>query len=322
MSTESANRCACDGRSGACQSGLKRRIGGVRIAILVALLGVLIAKPASAAISLVQDIDAVALKTTGTQLQLTVPAGGVGSGHSILLALTFDAATGTVSAVDSSGNAYAVDADVTNAGNLRTVVLSAHNVAALAAGDTITVTHPSVTARALSGSEFSGLLGSGTRDRVSTDTGNDDAPDSGTTATTSQADELLFGALGVNGRIGDSFTPTAPYTGLTRAGTTGGFSNTNVTINPEYRIVAATGGFSASGTNSSDREWAAAIVTYRAALANTPTTTRTATVTPTPTVTQTPSVTLTASVTPTASPICANPGKDGAGGTLSGIVNS
>ncbi|MGH7788424.1 MAG: hypothetical protein ACRERC_16260, partial [Candidatus Binatia bacterium] len=273
----------------------------------------MLATQAQAAISVVQSIDTEQVKSAGTAISLTVPAGGVSSGNSVILALTMDAAAGAVSATDGAGNTYAVDADVTNAGDVRTVILSAHGVAALASGNVITVTHPSVTARALSGSEFSGLLASGTLDQISTQTGDSASPASGSAPTTSQADELLIGAMGIEGPVTDTFTAGAGYTLLAEAGTTGGTTGSNVTINPEYRIVAATGGYAADGSNSASRQWAAVIATYRGAPAGTPT--------HTPTVTQTRTASSTATQTPTATPVCASPGKDGAGGTLSGTIN-
>ncbi|MFN8642759.1 MAG: hypothetical protein U0802_14310 [Candidatus Binatia bacterium] len=293
---------------------------GIVRALFVAALVPLVAAPSLAAISFVQGIDAQQSKTAGTSIVLTVPAAGVGAGHSVLLALTMDAAAGTVSAADSAGNVYGVDVDVTNGTRIRTVVLSAHNVAALAGGSTISVTHPSVTARALSGSEFAGLLGSGALDQINSQVGNNGtALTSGATPVTSQADELVFGAIGVEGPSTDTFTPGASFIALAAAGTTGPPGASNVTINPEYRIVAATGAYAADGTGSTNRNWAATVASYRAAPTGTPT--NTATQTRTPTQTATPTVTRTASQTATATPVCANPGKDGAGGTLSGNVN-
>src|SRR5439155_5224230 len=49
------------------------------------------------------------------------------------------------------------------------------------------------------------------------------APSSGATAATSEAAELLLGAMGVAGPISDAFTTGTNYTALTRAGTGIGF---------------------------------------------------------------------------------------------------
>src|SRR5207249_10693446 len=43
-----------------------------------------------------------------------------------------------------------------------------------------------------------------------------------------------------------------------------GNATSNVTMNAEYRIVSATGGYAANGTLGSSRQWAVGIATYRA----------------------------------------------------------
>ncbi len=252
---------------------------------------------AYATIEFVKNIGTAASETPGTFLVITVPPiGGVAPGHSLLLTLALDEVGGTVSAADSKGNLYTVDADVSNPAEVRTVILSAHNVAPLAGGDVITVTHPLVTARALSANEFSGLAAAGALDQTSTATGRDSAPSSGLTPATTQADELLLGAIGVEAHLGLSFTPGPDYTLLDRAGTRGGPPDTNITINPEYRIVNVTGMYAADGLLGSARQWAAAIATYKMALGS-PTPTQSPTRTPTDT--QTPTATTTWTPTPT-----------------------
>src|SRR5262245_27543159 len=131
---------------------------------------------ASAAITFVKQVGANDSKATGTTIAVTVPAAGVATGNRLLVTFAMDPASGPISCGDTRGNVYAVDADVTNGSGttgVRAVVLSAPVVTALAAGDLITITHPSVEARAMSVSEFSGL---GARDRSATATGNSKTP--------------------------------------------------------------------------------------------------------------------------------------------------
>lgn len=206
-------------------------------------------------------------KTTGTSIALTIPAGGIAAGNSIIVSFAMDPATGTVSCTDTASNTYANDRDVVNGSGtsgVRAVILSAHNVTALLSGNTITCTHPSVGARALGAAEFSGLAVSGAKDQTTSAVGQSTTPSSGNTGTTTQAVELLIGAIGVEGPSGDSFFPGASYTTIGRGGTTGGNAATNITINPEYRIVTATDAYAATGTLGNSRKWAAAIVTYKA----------------------------------------------------------
>src|SRR5438093_8192596 len=161
--------------------------------LALGLLFTITASEARAGIAFVKNIGTSASETAGTTIAVTVPAAGVAAGDSIILTLAMGDASGTVSANDSSGvNTYSVAADVTNASNVRTVILAAHNVTALASGNTITVTHPSVSVRALSANEFAGLSPTIPLDQTHTATGSSTAPSSGATATTTEVAELLL----------------------------------------------------------------------------------------------------------------------------------
>src|SRR5205809_3687201 len=189
----------------------------------LALLLPLAAAEARAGIAFVKNIGTNASATTGTTIAVTVPAAGVAAGDSVILTLAMADASGGVTATDSKGNTYSLAADITNASNVRTVILAAHNVTALVSGDTITVTHPSASVRALSANEFSGVSPTSALDQTHTATGSSTTPSSGATATTTEGAELLLGAMGVAGPISDTFTTGTNYMALTRAGTGIGF---------------------------------------------------------------------------------------------------
>ncbi len=251
---------------------MARRLPAVLFSLATLLLGT--SSWSMAAISFIKTINATSSTTTGTSLTITVPALGVAAGNRAIVTIALNPSTGTVACGDTGGNSYAVDSNVANGSattGVRTVILSAQVTTALVSGNTITCTHPSVTARALSAHEFSGLATSATVDKVATATGNNTAPSSGATTTTVQASELLVGGIGVEGPTTETFTAGASYTIIGRAGTSGGTAANNITINPEYRIVSATGAFSASGTLSASRRWATPIVTYKAAATAIPT---------------------------------------------------
>src|SRR3989449_2151597 len=191
-----------------------------RLAIAtLALLLPLAASEARAVIAFVKNIGTNASATTGTTIAVTVPAAGVATGDSVILTLAMADASGGVSATDAKGDTYSVAAHVTNVSNVRTVILAAHNLTALVSGDTITVTHPSASLRALSANEFSGLSPTSALDQTHTATGSSTAPSSGATAATTEAAELLLGAMGVAGTTSDTFTAGASYTALAQAGT-------------------------------------------------------------------------------------------------------
>jgi len=243
------------------------QFNGVKISFAL-LFGFIYVTQAVAQIAFVKTIGTTALSSKSSSTAIAVPAAGVAAGNSIILSLALNPSTGAVSCGDTRGNGYTANLDVSNgSGNsgVRIVVLSAHNVNALSSGQTISCAHPSVAARALAANEFFGLAATSTLDAVASSTGNSKSPSSGNTSSTIQASELLIGAIGVEGPASETFTAGASYTTIGRAGTSGGNAANNITINPSYRGVNATGGYAATGTLSSTRRWAASIATFKAA---------------------------------------------------------
>src|SRR5438094_790781 len=235
--------------------------------LALALLFGLAASEAHAGLAFVKNIGtATGSSSGGTSITITLAAGvSVAAGNSIIVSFVGPDLSGTYGATDSAGNSYGVNASGARAGTVRTVVLSAHNVNALASGNTITVTFPSTSnRRALTADELSGLAKTGTLDQSLTGNASSTAPDSGFTATTAQAAELLLGAIGVAGSASDTFTAGndghgGTYTALTRVNSGGNVFY----IAPEYEIVAATHTYKATATITS-ASWAADIATYKA----------------------------------------------------------
>src|SRR6266550_6238217 len=117
---------------------------------------------------------------------------------------------------------------------------------------------------------FNGIVSLSTKDLCHTGTGNSTTPSSGITATTctgtpattSQADELLVGAVGMDSKqgtlaAGDSFTNLANSQD-------GGSASNQLQLQPAYLVVDAAGQYAATWTyNKPAAPWAAAIVTYK-----------------------------------------------------------
>src|SRR5207302_9984225 len=126
-----------------------------RLTPAAALLGVLaVFSPAdaAAAIALVRNVGSTGSGATGTTIAVTVPAGSVAAGHTLIVTVALDPAAAAVSCSDSKGNTYTKDVDLTlgsGTDGVRTVVCSAAVRTPLAAGNTIVVTHPSIMARAI-----------------------------------------------------------------------------------------------------------------------------------------------------------------------------
>src|SRR5947199_9670198 len=219
--------------------------------LALALLFGLAASEAHAGIAFVKNLGTATGNNTGTSIMITLAAGvSVGGGNSIIVSFVGPDLSGTYSATDSAGSTYSVNASGARAGTVRTVILSAHNVNALASGSTITVTFPSTSnRRAVTADEFSGLAKSGTFDQSHTAGNSGTTADSGFTAITAQAAELLLGAIGVAGAASDTFTAGndghgGTYTALTQVNSGGNVFY----IAPGYAVVAATNTYEATAT--------------------------------------------------------------------------
>src|SRR5438094_1298117 len=234
--------------------------------LALALLFGLAACEARAGIAFVKNVGTATGNNPGTSITITLASGvSVAAGNSVILSFVGADVAGTYSATDSAGNAYGADVQGARSGTVRTVILSAHNVNALAGGSTITVTFPSTSnRRAVTANEFSGLAKTGTFDQSHTGNANSGTADSGFTATTTQAAELLFGAIGVAGAASDTFTAGndghgGTYTALTRVNSGGSVFY----LAPEYEGGAAANTYKATATITS-QNWAADIATYKA----------------------------------------------------------
>ena len=216
------------------------------------------------AISLVNYAIATS-KTSSTTLTITVPTGGFPDGSTLIVHLAF-LFTGTISTsiTDSVGNSYVID-KVENFTGGRVESWRASNIQGLPQNSTIIITFSlAVTTKVADVSCWTGLETTNPLDQTASNSGTGTSVDSGLTPTTTQADELVIGPAAVNGPNSDTFTAlTANW--IIRPGTSGGNASTNVTVNSLYKIVSATGQYNIAGSNSTSRNWAAIVVTYKAA---------------------------------------------------------
>ena len=148
-----------------------------------------------------------------TSITILPVTGTVTPGNSIIVGFVGSNVNTGVICSDSKGNLPTTD--VTRvAPNGIVSICSTHGIPAakvLVAGiDTITVTFAAGgSSRSVSASEFSGLAAIGTIDRTQSaalNPGSTNSPSSGVTATTSQADEILFGAIWFSGTNAATFT--------------------------------------------------------------------------------------------------------------------
>jgi hypothetical protein len=247
---------------------VRRRSGITVLAALLAVAGG--AWSAQGAITLAQVIGTSSTAAAGTSIAVTVPASGVAAGETVVLAFVMRDTGTAIAATDTRGNPYTLAVEADDAGLVRTAILSAPVLTPLTAGDTITVTHPPTTARALSAAAFTGVAVPAPLDRTATGAGTGTTPATALTAPSGSADELVLGAIGTDGPASDTLTPGAGFGALPSAGTATG---TDATIYPEFLVTTTIGSYAASGTLSTSRDWAAAVATFVAASSATTTTT-------------------------------------------------
>lgn len=207
-------------------------------------------------------------KTAGTTLQVTVPVGGFAAGSSVIVCFAGDQLTTNPTCADDKGNTYARDSGAATAFDVNTIVFSTHNITALVAGDKITITHDSITARAAVVANFTGLGTSSVLDLNLGTTGTSTTPRYGnTTDTTIQADELIIGAYGGEGPNGDVWgdvTTLSDEEIVAQIGTTGGGAATNITAFMMYRIVSSTAQWDTDASIDNSRDWSCRLVSYKA----------------------------------------------------------
>jgi len=195
-----------------------------------------------------------------TSSAITVPAAGVAAGNTVVIRVTLrNPSSGTISATDSRGNTYTVDANVANGTSMRTTLVSAYIGTALASGDTITVSHPSSGSSAAVAGEYSGIVATGRVDVTGTATGNSATPSA--SVTTTAGNRLIVGLVGsANHR---TWTEASGWTGLTHVQASCGGSPGNSDNHAAYRIESSAATYTYNPVRSQSDVWAEVVVAYK-----------------------------------------------------------
>lgn len=191
---------------------------------------------------------------------VTMPSVTLTTGNSIIV-MVWSSASFATPTCSWNGQALTSDA-LRSASGIRTQIFSKHNVTG-ATGDVVATQANQVVSEGLHIAviEVAGLATASTFDKNAIGNGNSGSPLTGTTLTTAQAHELLIGATG---------TLTS---GAAQGGTwSSSFGNGQDSDDPgqigfswAYRIVNATGAYSAGKTGATSGFWTACIATYKAA---------------------------------------------------------
>ena len=208
--------------------------------------------------------------TTQTTTTLVVPtAAHNASSNDFLVVIAFlcykAGNSGTTSCADSLGNTYIKLSEVAfNSGYVLTL-FAAEGVHSLAKNTIVTVTHPASSRRIIMGDEFKNVEKTSADDKTAAAYNSVAATfaTSGMTATTTQAKELLYGVIGVNGPSTDSFKRPQNWTILHDRGTNAGDSN-DIRLVSIFRLTGSEGTYEVSGTLGVARLWGAITQTFKA----------------------------------------------------------
>lgn len=192
-------------------------------------------------------------KTSNPDATASCTLNGVGAGNAIiLLALSF---TTGYSVTDTNGTPVE---DVSKSGGIASYRVSIWSVLNANAGTHTFDLASGSTNSAIHAWEISGLATSSAFDKSSTDTGSGGTASSGSTATTSQADELIIGCVHA---ANTTFSAGSGYSDFQESTESTFFQS----FASEAKIVAATSTYQADFPYAGSPNWSAAVATYKIA---------------------------------------------------------
>jgi hypothetical protein len=215
--------------------------------------------------------NATSSKTSGTTLSVPNVGGGADMAVDDLIVVLFsmDNAAGTVSCTDGLSAIYTSVSDVTNAAGVRSVILWAKALGNRAATGAVTVTHPSVTARAMNVRVFRGQDLTSPFDQQNTGTTNGSTATTSNSVTPGQDGELVIAVTGVEDTNNEG-NPTQPAwvtDALNKVGTTGGGAASNIYSAGGFEIQTTATARTYNPTLTGAADSANCIVTFMPAVA-------------------------------------------------------
>ena len=198
---------------------------------------------------------------TNAATSFTVSLGTApGNGRTLVAVIaTRSTSANSVSSISQTGATWSRATATTGTAGSTTEIWYAPNVSGAAA--TLTINQTSARSAAVV-IEYSGVLTASALDRVANTNGFSTTPVTGTTATTTQANEVWVGGIGL---VSSNYTLTVSGTPL--FSTVASAQSTNSTLNAkvyalEY-VAGATGTASSGGTIGTSSQWSGAIATFK-----------------------------------------------------------
>jgi len=176
------------------------------------------------------------------------------TGNLIVVSISTNGTANAVTSVtDVAGNTYTKVWSVVNS-SVTSDLWYASNITG-GASQTVTVSVSSTRATAVVAHEYSGIAVTSPLDKSVTATGSSNSPASGSTSTTTVANEIVIGAVAMLGGT-TTFTAGSGYTNLNQQ------DAANVAVAQESLVVASTGTQAASFGASATTIWACGCITF------------------------------------------------------------
>lgn len=192
--------------------------------------------------------------SSGSTQTFTVPAGGIPSGSTIIIAAGNGSLRTISSITDTKGNSYTVGLQKNNASDVQFSLAYAQNVTAMVSGDIITINlSGSASNRVVVVAYATGLTTGTLIDKNASAAGTSTTPSSGASGVTTVATEAV---IGVVARGTANVTEASGYTGLGNVGAA-------VRLNLAYKVVTSTGAQTYNPTLSASVFWACGVETLK-----------------------------------------------------------
>jgi autotransporter-associated beta strand protein len=211
----------------------------------------------------VQSATGFSSGSSSTSFAVTLSAAPANGNTLVAVISTRGTAADRVTGITSTGATWARVAQSTNSSGSTTEIWSAPVGSGAATGVTIATVAGRCAGVVI---EYSGILTASAVDQTAASPGATSiSPLTGTTPSTTQANELWIGGIGYR-----SSTPTLgsilnSFTSVASAQSTSNTPGNNAKVNALERIVSATGTASSGGTLDTSVAWSGAIATFKAA---------------------------------------------------------
>lgn len=217
-------------------------------------------------ISRVQSATGNTGSSVAATISVTMSTAPVNGNSLIAVISTRSTTANTVNSITQTGATWTRVTQATNANGTTTEIWFAPNVSGSATAITINQSSFRSVAVVI---EYNGILTASALDKTANTTDNSTTASTGTTPTTSQANELLIGGIGLVSSTYTLGTIIGSFTTVANIASTHPTATRNARVYALERIVTATLAATTGGTVSTSSEWSGAIATFKAAAINT-----------------------------------------------------